>query len=133
MVRPRVRRLVIGNRNRLLTTAGSRKKAISYGPETMLLALEDPTKRHISVGGRIANTERDFETIWRAQAPDDPGRARHGDGVRGGGAYSCKHDGSVNDVKQIYEPLRREDTGQKIWDHTMTAFNDIEEGRVFKG
>ena len=59
--------------------------------------------------------------------------AMSSNGLRGGGANSCKYEGDTNDVKKIYGPFRRENVDQKIWDHTMAIFKDIDEDRVFSG
>ncbi|KAH8787789.1 hypothetical protein F5883DRAFT_634702 [Diaporthe sp. PMI_573] len=52
-------------------------------------------------------------------------------GKVGGGAYSLKHTGQVNEVGPIYEKLRTSGFKETAWEHTTGAFKAIEEGTVF--
>ncbi|KAF2153774.1 hypothetical protein K461DRAFT_276826 [Myriangium duriaei CBS 260.36] len=54
------------------------------------------------------------------------------DGVVGGGAYSAKYNGQVYGNIAVYEGLRKKGFREKVWEHTMSAFKEISEGRVFK-
>lgn len=54
------------------------------------------------------------------------------DGVRGGGAYSVNYDGETYDVSKAYGELRKQDFEQKVWDHTQSAFAQIDAGKTFK-
>jgi hypothetical protein len=53
------------------------------------------------------------------------------DGVVGGGAYRVDVDGEIEPCPKIFKKLREDGMEQKIWDHTMKAFEEIEAGRVF--
>ncbi|KAI7779907.1 major facilitator superfamily protein [Diaporthe eres] len=53
-------------------------------------------------------------------------------GKVGGGAYSLKHTGQVNEIGPIYEKLRASEFKEKAWDHTTSAFKAIEAGTVFQ-
>lgn len=53
-------------------------------------------------------------------------------GKVGGGAYSLKHTGQVNEVGSIYDKLRASGFKEKAWEHTNSAFKAIEEGTVLK-
>lgn len=53
-------------------------------------------------------------------------------GKVGGGAYSVKHTGQVNEIASIYEKLRTSGFKEKTWEHTSSAFRAIEEGTAFK-
>lgn len=53
-------------------------------------------------------------------------------GKVGGGAYSLKHTGQVNDIGPIYDILRGSGFKEKAWEHTASAFKAIEESGVFK-
>lgn len=55
------------------------------------------------------------------------------DGVVGSGAYLVDEDGSICSVDEQFRKLREEGFGDKVWQHTMEAFGEIEAGRVFKG
>ena len=55
------------------------------------------------------------------------------DGVVGGGAYRPNWDGEPLPLRKTYPGLRADGMSQKVWDHTMEAFREIEAGRVFKG
>lgn len=53
-------------------------------------------------------------------------------GEVGGGAYSLKHTGQVNEIASIYDKLRASGFKEKAWEHTTSAFKAVEEGTVFK-
>lgn len=53
-------------------------------------------------------------------------------GKAGGGAYSLKHTGQVNEITAIYEKLRASGFKYKAWHHTTSAFKAVEEGAVFR-
>lgn len=53
-------------------------------------------------------------------------------GKSGGGAYSLKHTGQVNEVGPIYDKLRASGFKEKAWEHTNSALKAVEEGTVFK-
>lgn len=55
------------------------------------------------------------------------------DGIRGSGAYACNSTGDIIPLKETYKKLRMEGLAQKVVDHTMKAFNDIEAGIAFTG
>ena len=54
------------------------------------------------------------------------------DGVVGGGAYRPNWDGESLPLTKKYPELRAEGMSQKVWDHTMKAFEEIGAGRAFK-
>lgn len=54
-------------------------------------------------------------------------------GKVGGGAYSVKHTGQVNEIGPVYERLRSSGFKEKAWEHTSSAFKAIEEGTAFTG
>ena len=53
------------------------------------------------------------------------------DGNRGSGAYSVNWDGESIHVDNKYQKLREEGFAEKVWEHTIRAFEDIEAGRTF--
>ncbi len=53
------------------------------------------------------------------------------DGVVGGGAYRVDMNGEIDPCPKIFKDLREDGMEQRIWDHTMKAFEEIEAGRVF--
>lgn len=55
------------------------------------------------------------------------------DGIRGSGAYSVDWKGEATSTEKAYKQVREEKLGDKFWDHTMKAFEEIEAGRVFTG
>ncbi|CAD0027549.1 unnamed protein product [Aureobasidium pullulans] len=55
------------------------------------------------------------------------------DGVIGGGAYACKHDAETIDVQAKYKSLRASNADEKVWEHTLSVFSQIQENGVFKG
>ena len=55
------------------------------------------------------------------------------DGDRGSGAYAVNSDGETIPLKVTYKKLREERMAEKVWDHTMRAFGDIEAGKIFAG
>lgn len=55
------------------------------------------------------------------------------DGVRGGGAYAVGSDGEPVTIGKIYATLRAEGAKEQVWEHTMSAFREIEAGRKFTG
>lgn len=52
-------------------------------------------------------------------------------GKMGGGAYSLKHTGQVNEIGRVFEKLRPSGFKERVWEHTMSAFKATEEGTVF--
>ncbi|THY69856.1 hypothetical protein D6C87_05076 [Aureobasidium pullulans] len=55
------------------------------------------------------------------------------DGIIGGGAYACKHDAETIDVQAKYKSLRASKVDEKVWEHTLSVFSQIQENGVFKG
>ena len=55
------------------------------------------------------------------------------DGVRGGGAYACTHDGETVDVRAKYKVLKDQKMDQKVWDHTLAVFREIKSDGKFTG
>ncbi|THX78770.1 hypothetical protein D6D04_05547 [Aureobasidium pullulans] len=55
------------------------------------------------------------------------------DGIIGGGAYACKHDAETIDVQEKYKSLRASKVDEKVWEHTLSVFSQIQENGVFKG
>ena len=55
------------------------------------------------------------------------------DGNRGSGAYAVNKDGETIIIEKAYKRFRGEDMAEKVWHHTMRAFEEIEAGRVFTG
>ena len=55
------------------------------------------------------------------------------DGVRGSGAYALNWNGEPKEIKKAYEKFRRDEMTEKVWLHTMRAFEEIEAGNVFTG
>ncbi|KAG8156729.1 hypothetical protein KVR01_013334 [Diaporthe batatas] len=60
------------------------------------------------------------------------GVAESTNGEVGGGAYSLKYTGEVNEIGPIYEKLRSSGFREKAWEHTIGAFMATEKGMVFK-
>jgi len=54
-------------------------------------------------------------------------------GTSGGGAYSCKHRGEVNQVEDLYRELRLQDMCDLVWKHTMAVFEQINATGEFSG
>lgn len=55
------------------------------------------------------------------------------DGVVGSGAYRVSNDNETYPKEKGYAKLRENDTAEKVYQHTMAAFAEIEAGRVFNG
>ena len=55
------------------------------------------------------------------------------DGVRGSGAYALNWNGEPKEIKKAYEKFRRDEMTEKVWLHTMRAFEEIKAGNVFTG
>lgn len=53
------------------------------------------------------------------------------DGVSGGGAYRVDWNGEIDPCPKSFKKLRDDGMGEKIWDHTMRVFEEIEAGEVF--
>ena len=56
--------------------------------------------------------------------------ATSSDGVVGGGAYRTNWNGEMVPLTKGYKKLRENGFYEKVWNHTMKAFEDIEAGRV---
>ncbi|KAH6691171.1 hypothetical protein DL95DRAFT_445879 [Leptodontidium sp. 2 PMI_412] len=54
------------------------------------------------------------------------------DGVRGGGAYAVGRLGEVCQTGKVYVKIRKGDLKERVWEHTMRAFEVIEKGGVFE-
>lgn len=67
------------------------------------------------------------------QTNEDLGVAISTDGTTGGGAYSCKHTGEVNQIWDLYRDLRSQGTDNLVWKHTMTVFEQISGTGEFSG
>jgi len=61
------------------------------------------------------------------------GIARGTDGEVGSGAYAVNWDGETVANEKAYEKVRKEGWYEKVWKHTMSAFGEIDAGRVFAG
>jgi len=61
------------------------------------------------------------------------GIARGTDGEVGNGAYAVNWDGETVANEKAYEMARKESWYEKVWEHTMSAFGEIEAGKVFAG
>lgn len=59
------------------------------------------------------------------------GVAESSDGVLGGGAYRVNYNNEKVATPKQYQKMREDGWLQKSVDHTLKAFKDIEEGRVF--
>ncbi|THW42694.1 hypothetical protein D6D21_05722 [Aureobasidium pullulans] len=71
---------------------------------------------------------------FHARAGDKPIKlAMSTDGIIGGGAYACKHDAETIDVQAKYKSLRASNADEKVWEHTLSVFSQIQENGVFKG
>ncbi|OOF99910.1 hypothetical protein ASPCADRAFT_1579 [Aspergillus carbonarius ITEM 5010] len=53
------------------------------------------------------------------------------DGKQGSGAYSLSRKGESNYKIKVYQKIDKDEMRQKVWDHTMKAFEVIETGKVF--
>jgi hypothetical protein len=53
--------------------------------------------------------------------------------VLGGGCYTVNWNGETLPLKKTYSDLRKNGLSEKVWKHTMEAFKDIEDGKVFSG
>lgn len=58
--------------------------------------------------------------------------AKGTDGTKGGGAYSIQDKGEINPTEKSYQKIREGGLKEKVWEHTMKAFEVIEAGGVFK-
>lgn len=63
---------------------------------------------------------------------DEIGVATASDGVVGGGAYRIIYSGEVIPTVEAYARHRKEGLPEKCVQHTLEAFEEIEEGIVFK-
>ncbi|KIW15899.1 hypothetical protein PV08_05949 [Exophiala spinifera] len=59
--------------------------------------------------------------------------ATSSDGIRGGGAYRVNHDGEDVPLGKGYKTIRKDETREKVWNHTMTVFRNIEHNGHFSG
>jgi hypothetical protein len=55
------------------------------------------------------------------------------DGTRGGGAYRLDLDNEVDPCPKNFKQLREDGMEEKIWRHTLGAFEAIEAGKTFAG
>lgn len=57
------------------------------------------------------------------------------DGKQGSGVYLVWNDNGTESREKVYEksPVKKEELREMMWRHTMSAFEDIESGRVFEG
>jgi hypothetical protein len=54
------------------------------------------------------------------------------DGKRGSGTYAVDWNGEVfNKVESVYRDWKEKGMNEKVWEHTMKAFEVIERGEVF--
>ncbi|KAI9717646.1 MAG: hypothetical protein M1812_004591 [Candelaria pacifica] len=63
----------------------------------------------------------------------DVGIATGTDGNRGSGAYAVGSDGETVSTEKAYMKVRQEGLAEKVWSHTMKAFEEIEAGKTFTG
>ncbi|KAG4430127.1 hypothetical protein IFR05_014383 [Cadophora sp. M221] len=54
------------------------------------------------------------------------------DGVKGGGAYAVGRLGEVCRTGTKYVDIRKGDLKERVWEHTMKAFDVIEKEGVFE-
>ncbi|KIW15407.1 hypothetical protein PV08_05453 [Exophiala spinifera] len=57
------------------------------------------------------------------------------DGKRGSGVYLVWNDNGTASTEKVYEksPVKKEKLREMVWRHTTSAFEEIENGRVFEG
>ncbi|KAK9321583.1 hypothetical protein V1517DRAFT_170511 [Lipomyces orientalis] len=55
------------------------------------------------------------------------------DGNYGSGAYAVNWNGETIPTEKAYKRFREDGLAERVWDHTMKAFEDIEAGNVFTG
>jgi hypothetical protein len=55
------------------------------------------------------------------------------DGKIGSGAYGVNIDGETSYNAAMIEKYRTEGVGEKVWEHTMKAFDTIQSGKVWSG
>lgn len=55
------------------------------------------------------------------------------DGVVGGGAYRVDLDNEIDSCPKNYRQLREDGMEEKVWKHTIEAFEEIEAGKRFTG
>ena len=55
------------------------------------------------------------------------------DGILAGGAYRTNWNGETMPTGKAYKKLREDGMSEKTWNHTLTAFKEIEAGKVFAG
>lgn len=56
------------------------------------------------------------------------------DGKVGSGVYAVNWNSEImHKIPAIYEPWRKKDISQAVWEHTLAAFKAVEESRVFEG
>ena len=53
------------------------------------------------------------------------------DGIKGSGAYAVGSDGEIMKLGKIYASLRSEGAREKIWEHTLNVFKEVEAGKKF--
>ncbi len=78
-------------------------------------------------------TERYPRRGRRGEDGGSCGVARGTDGEVGSGAYAVNWDGETVVHGKAYEKARAEAWKETVWEHTMSAFDEIEAGRVFAG
>lgn len=96
-------------------------------PAARLFAVkpEETGERVLGFSSARFGGQQETETLKEDVAMSTNGKA-------GGGAYSLKHTGQVNEVGPVYEKLRPAGFKEKVWEHTNSAFKAVEEGTVFK-
>lgn len=70
-------------------------------------------------------------TVGVSKGGGDVEIAMSSDGMVGGGAYRVTSNGETFPTGKAYEEARKAGMYEKVWDHTMKAFEVIEAGNVF--
>lgn len=68
-----------------------------------------------------------------SSSADGVDKAEGRNGVLGSGAYDVNWDDSIIPPTKEMKQLREERPGEKMWDHTMAAWEAIESGKVWRG
>jgi hypothetical protein len=80
-----------------------------------------PARASSNNPGGVEKTEGSLET------------AISSDGMVGGGAYRVTWNGETIPTGKAYEKAREQGLYERVWDHTMKAFEEIEAGKAFTG
>lgn len=108
-----------------------------------IFAVMSPLFRLLSVSPKECGDRVLFHTSPRfparpsnaeAKSPAENGKvALSSDGIIGGGAYRTNWNGEVVPLGKGYKQIRKDEVSEKVWNHTMKAFQEISAGGYFSG